>query len=121
MHPLGYWGFSHTSHSIGLVAPSINYAGVPGIYVLDRRSGAETSRNAVIPGARRTTLPALSSVGRTQARALGVAIRIDRQPRGTTIHARLREVEINVDIPLPPGHQSLAVVVPRSPAGFSTP
>ncbi len=116
-----YWGILAPRHFIGLVASSIDYVGVHGIYVLGRRSGAETSRSAVIPGARGTTFPELSGLGRADAPGLGVSIRIDQQQLGTTIHARARDAEINVEISLPPEHESLGVVVPWSPPDFSTP
>ncbi|MUM22241.1 DUF2804 family protein [Mycobacterium sp. CBMA271] len=34
------------------------------------------------------------------------------------MHARARDVEVNLDIPLPPDHESLGVVVPWSPTRF---
>ncbi|MCP2324019.1 hypothetical protein HDA40_002526 [Hamadaea flava] len=107
-----YWGIVTPEHIIGLVASSIDYAGVHGVYVLDRATGRETSTDAVVPLARGVVMPPRSGEGAASARGGGLSIDITQRPDGTTIHATARDVRLDVEIPLPPGHESLGVVVP---------
>src|SRR5215831_9088349 len=43
-----YWGIVTPGHIIGLVASSLDYAGVHGLYVLDRGTGREVTRDLVV-------------------------------------------------------------------------
>lgn len=47
-----YWGVTTPTHVVGIVASSIDYAGVHGLYVLDRATGEETVTDVVVPLAR---------------------------------------------------------------------
>ncbi|HTJ37787.1 MAG TPA: DUF2804 domain-containing protein [Dactylosporangium sp.] len=113
-----YWGIVTPTHIVGLVASSLDYAGVHGVYVLDRATGDELNHDAVVPFARGAELPALSGTGRVAARGSGLAIQIDQGPGGSVIHATAPGVEVDLDVPLPPDHQSLGVVVPWGPRRF---
>ncbi|MET7396484.1 DUF2804 domain-containing protein [Dactylosporangium sp. NPDC005572] len=106
-----YWGIVTPGHVIGLVASSLDYAGVHGVYVLDRATGQETVRDAVVPFARGATLGAFGSA---HVRGGGLSIDID----GSSIRATAPGVEVDVTVPLPPGHESLGVVVPWSTRRF---
>ena len=49
-----HWGVVTPTHILGLVASSLDYAGVQSLYLLDRRTGRETAAEAVVavgPGA----------------------------------------------------------------------
>ncbi|MFD6166003.1 DUF2804 domain-containing protein [Oerskovia sp. NPDC060287] len=109
-----YWGVVTPSHVIGVVASSIDYAGVHGLYVLDRATGEETATDVVVPLARGVVMPETSGAGRAEARAKKLAILIDQDPAGTRIRAASHDVSLDLTIPLPPGHESLGVVVPWS-------
>ncbi|RAO39160.1 hypothetical protein PSN13_00184 [Micromonospora saelicesensis] len=113
-----YWGIVTPQHIVGLVASSLDYAGVHGVYVLDRDSGTETKADVVVPLARGTVLPPHSGVGEVRAQGGGLAIRIAQRPDGTAISASAPGVRLEVDVPLPAGHESLGVVVPWSPTRF---
>ncbi|WP_222871231.1 DUF2804 domain-containing protein [Nonomuraea sp. PA05] len=113
-----YWGVVTPDHVIGLVASSLDYAGVHGLYVLDRATGEETSKDVVVPLARGTVMPERSGEGAASARANGLAIDIDQHPGGSTLRAVAPGVEVELDIPLPGGHESLGVVVPWGPGRF---
>ncbi|MEK8226076.1 DUF2804 family protein [Oerskovia sp. M15] len=52
-----YWGVVTPTHVIGVVASSIDYAGVHGLYVLDRATGEETATDVVVPLARVSSCP----------------------------------------------------------------
>ncbi|MEV0273433.1 DUF2804 domain-containing protein [Hamadaea sp. NPDC050747] len=113
-----YWGIVTPEHIIGLVASSIDYAGVHGVYVLDRATGRETTTDAVVPLARGVVMPPRSGEGTASAEGGGLSIAITQRPDGTTIHATARDVRLDVEIPLPEGHESLGVVVPWSDRRF---
>jgi Protein of unknown function (DUF2804) len=113
-----YWGIVTPEHIIGLVASSLDYAGVHGVYVLDRTTGRETSTDAIVPLARSTVFPTRSGEGEVSVRGGGLAIRISQRPDGTTIHATAAGVRLDLEVPLPEGHESLGVVVPWSRRRF---
>lgn len=113
-----YWGVVTPAHVIGIVASSIDYAGVHGIYVLDRATGAEVSKDAVVPLARGTVMPDRSGEGTARARGGSLAIDIRQSPGGTTLRAVAPGVEVDLEMPLPDGHESLGVVVPWGPRLF---
>lgn len=113
-----YWGIVTPGHIIGLVASSLDYAGVHGLYVLDRATGAEISRDAVVPLAIGAAFPGRSGAGTASVRGGGVRIDIHQGQAGTVIRAAAPGVELDVEVPLPEGHESLGVVVPWGPDRF---
>lgn len=113
-----YWGVVTPRHIIGLVASSLDYAGVHGVYVLDRETGEETARDAVVPFARGAAFPDRSGEGEAAVRGGGVAVGIRQRPGGTSLRAAARGVRIELEIPLPDGHESLGVVIPWSDTRF---
>lgn len=113
-----YWGITTPTHVVGLVVSSLDYAGVSGIYVLERATGREWTRDAVVPLARGVRLPERCGTGTTATDRGGVRIRIDAAPDGSTIRATAEGIEITLFVPLPPGHESMGVVVPWSERRF---
>lgn len=106
-----YWGVVTPGHVIGVVVSSLDYAGVHSLYVLDRATGEEVNTEAVVPLARGVTLPERSGVGPVTARG-PVTVAVDQRPDGTTLRATAGDVEVDLVMPLPAGHESLGVVVP---------
>ncbi|MFE6858288.1 DUF2804 domain-containing protein [Nocardia sp. NPDC057668] len=113
-----YWGIVTPNHIVGIVVSSLDYAGVHGIYVLDRETGEETVRDAVVPLARGTVMAERSGVGVTSARGGGVQIELREDETGSAIEASARGVRVSVRVPRPAGHESLGVVVPWSDRRF---
>ncbi|MEU7996283.1 DUF2804 domain-containing protein [Micromonospora sp. NPDC049060] len=113
-----YWGVVTPTHIVGLVASSLDYAGVHSLYLLDRATKAEIDRNAVVPFARGALFPPVSGAGAVRARGGGLSIDIDQAPSGTTIRATAPGLEVDLVVPLPAGHESLGVVVPWSTRRF---
>ncbi|SCG17028.1 Protein of unknown function [Micromonospora echinofusca] len=113
-----YWGVVTPTHVVGLVASSLDYAGVHSLYVLDRTTKVEIDRGAVVPLARGTTFPPVSGAGAVRARGGGLSIDIDQEAAGTTIRASAPGLEVDLVVPLPAGHESLGVVVPWSTRRF---
>ncbi len=107
-----YWGIVTPTHIVGLVASSLDYAGLYGVYVLDRATGEEIAKDAVVPFARGAVFPERSGVGVARVRGGGVAIELAQDPDGTSIRASAPGVDVDVRVPLPDGHESLGVVVP---------
>ncbi|MDF2846460.1 MAG: hypothetical protein K0R97_442 [Oerskovia sp.] len=109
-----YWGVMTPTHVVGIVSSSIDYAGVHGLYVLDRATGEETVTDVVVPLARGVVMPGRSGTGRVEARAKDLAIVIEQRPEATRLRAASHDVSLDLTVPLPPGHESLGVVVPWS-------
>lgn len=107
-----YWGIVSPTHMVGVTVSSLDYAGVHGVYVLDRATGEETTVDVVVPFARGVELPDRSGAGRTSARARGLRIRITDDPRGTHLVVDGPRVGLDVRFDRPEGHESLGVVVP---------
>lgn len=117
-----YWGVVTDSHVVGLTVAGLDYLANCALYVLDRRTGVETSRSGVTPfGSPRFrddpgdgTIHASAGPGPTR---VGVDID-DDDAAGTTaiaVHAKGVRVELEVTRP---GHDSLAVVVPWGETRF---
>ncbi|CND70978.1 Protein of uncharacterised function (DUF2804) [Mycobacterium tuberculosis] len=114
-----YWGIVTPRHIIGLVASSIDYAGVHGVWVLDRETGEEFAKDAVVPFARGAVFPDRSGAGEASVRGGGVAVGVRQSPSGSRVRALAPGVaDLDVEIPLPDGHESLGVVIPWGPRRF---
>ncbi|MGI5269065.1 DUF2804 domain-containing protein [Nonomuraea sp. CA-218870] len=113
-----YWGIVTPSHIVGVVASSLDYAGVHGLYVLDRAAGKEVRKDVVVPLARGTVMPDRSGQGAAVAEGSGLSIRITQTDAGASLRARAEGVEVDLELPLREGHESLGVVVPWSPRRF---
>lgn len=114
-----YWGIVTPRHIIGLVASSIDYAGVHGVWVLDRETGEEFAKDAVVPFARGAVFPDRSGEGEASVRGGGVAVGVRQNPSGSRVRALAPGVvDLDVEIPLPAGHESLGVVIPWGPRRF---
>jgi hypothetical protein len=113
-----YWGIVTPTHVVGVTLSSLDYAGVHGLYVLDRGSGVETVRDVVVPFARRVRLPEWSGQGIVSARSPSLAVRVENLTGdgggGARLRAAARGVRLDLFIPVPEGHESLGVVVPWS-------
>ena len=113
-----YWGIVTPAHVVGVTISSIDYAGVHGLYVLDRATGVETVRDAVVPLARGVSLPERSGSGAAAARSSALTVRIDNLSddgvAATRLRATARGVDLDLTMRVPDGHESLGVVVPWS-------
>ncbi|MFI5496013.1 DUF2804 domain-containing protein [Actinoplanes sp. NPDC051859] len=112
-----YWGVVTPSHIIGVVASSLDYAGVHSLYVLDRATGHETTAEATVPFARDAVFPPVSGTGRVSARGGGLSIDIDQDAAATTVRAHAKNIDLDLTIPHT-GHDVLGVVVGWSTTRF---
>lgn len=111
-----YWGVVTPRHVVGVVVSSLDYAGVHSLYVLDRETHRELTPEAVVPLTRGTRFPDVSGAGTASGLGPGLEITIDQQPDVTVIRARAKDLEL--DLRVGPGRESLGVVVPWSRRRF---
>jgi len=113
-----YWGILTPGHVVGLTISSLDYVGVHGIYVLDRRTGVETVHDLVIPAARGTVLPVRTGVGRAEVRTKKARIAFEEEGEGTWLRASAGDLSVAVLAVRPVSHECLGVVVPWSSRRF---
>jgi hypothetical protein len=113
-----YWGVVTPTHVVGLVLSSLDYAGVHSIYLLDRRTGREIVREAVVPLARGAVLPDRSGVGAASVRTGALSLEFAADGDTVTLQAVAEGVVVDLTVHRPPGQESLGVVVPWSPRRF---
>ncbi|MFC4051994.1 DUF2804 domain-containing protein [Actinomadura syzygii] len=114
-----YWGVVTPRHIVGLVASSLDYAAVQSVYVLDRATGEETGKDAVVPFARGAVFPDRSGAGEASVRGREMAVGVRQGRSGSRVRAVVPGVlDLDVRVPLPDGHESLGVVVPWSSRRF---
>lgn len=113
-----YWGVVTPSHIVGLTVSSLDYAGVHGLYLLDRATGAEQVHDAVVPFARGVVLPGRVGSGRAHGVGRSLTIELEHGPGTTSLRAAAPGVEIDLQVPDLPGHESLCVVIPWSSRRF---
>ncbi len=106
-----YWGVVTPRLCLGVVASSLDYAGVCSVWVLDRETGRTWSHEEVPPLAREVSLPA--GVG---GRALVEAGRLRIELDGGSVRATAPDVE--VDLAVGAGGECVGVVVPWSERRF---
>ncbi|HSN06475.1 MAG TPA: DUF2804 domain-containing protein [Candidatus Angelobacter sp.] len=113
-----YWGIVAPTHIVGLTVSALDYAGVQSVFVLDRASGEEIVRDAVVPLARGVVLPSRSGIERAHVAAGGLRIDLEETAEGTRLRAMTDEVDVDVVALRPAGRECLAVVVPWSDRWF---
>ncbi|MCC2318737.1 DUF2804 domain-containing protein [Cellulomonas chengniuliangii] len=113
-----YWGVMTPTHVIGLTVASLDYAAQHQLWVLDRATGEEVDRVAVVPFARGAVLPASLGGGPASARARGMEATITEGDCRTRLRARTDRVQVDLLSVVGENHESLGVVVPWSDRQF---
>lgn len=113
-----YWAVTTPDYVVALTVSSIDYAGVNGVWVLDRHTGEEVGQDVVTPFGRGVTLPGSLDRGPASLRSKSLAITIAPEESGTRLRARGKRVEFDILARLPEGHERLGVVVPWSDRRF---
>ncbi|MGO1974739.1 MAG: DUF2804 domain-containing protein [Propionibacteriaceae bacterium] len=113
-----YWGIVSPSHIITLMVTHLDFVGVHGVYILDRRTGVETTVDRTVPLGRRTSLPDRSGAGRVSVAAKDLQIEVDQEPEQSLLLAVGNDFRLELDLPVEPGRESLGVVVGWSPRLF---
>ncbi|USX46823.1 DUF2804 domain-containing protein [Dietzia kunjamensis] len=115
-----YWGIVTDRFVVGLTVAGLDYLANCAVYVLDRRTGEETTRSGIRPLHRPRfgddpgdgSLRAAAGVGVGR-----VGIEVDDDEGRTSIRAQARGLQVSLEVTRP-GHDSLAVVVPWSERRF---
>ncbi|TXH22456.1 MAG: DUF2804 domain-containing protein [Mycobacterium sp.] len=115
-----YWCVTTPTHLVAVTVSSLDYVGVNNIYFLEY-GGREVSCNSVLPLARGVKLP--TSLGDGPASARGaVTVDLTDGPDGTRIqfsgNTAQGPLTGDLTVTLPPGHETLGVVVPWSDRKF---
>jgi hypothetical protein len=112
-----YWAVLTPTHIVSLTVSSLDFAGVHGFWVRDRRTGVTIDRGRV-GGPWTATLPGSLGEGPASARMRGLEISITEEAGGTRLRASAEGLSVDVFAELPDGHESLAVVVPWTDRRF---
>lgn len=115
-----YWLVSSPTHSIALTVADIDYLGLTSIYLLEH-GGHDLTRTSMRPLAHGVHLP--QSLGTGPVTALGpVRARVHQTAQGTRLRFSCTTsqgpLSADLTLTLPPGHQSMNVVIPWSPTRF---
>ncbi len=116
-----YWCLMTPGHVVALTVSSLDYAAVHQVWVLDRATDTVIARDAVVPLAARTTLPAsLRDLAATPvaADAKDLSIRIDLVGDEVRLRARTDRVVLEAFVAQDPDHEALGVVVPWNDRRF---
>ena len=118
-----YWCVLAEDLAVSATYADVDYLGIADVWWADLRRGSKGGRSVTVPGAFGIALP--DRPGSEPLRYRGKALTLDLvdDAAGTTLSARWRERdgrdgELVVRVDLPPGHESLNVVIPWSDERF---
>lgn len=126
-----YWNVLTAGHILGVTVSHVDYLALHEVWLLDRESGEEIARSAIVPFGLGATLP--GSLGDGPARARAPRLRLDIEElagtgAGAEVGTRLRGAMPRLSFDLvaqrPAGHEAMGVVVPwrrRTRGGTSIP
>src|SRR5690606_36385813 len=107
-----YWAVTTPTHVVALVTSDIDYAGVHGIWLLDRRTGETISHDALALALPRVALPGTLGEGPVRTRTRRSRSAGDGADGGRRLRAGGARVRADAVADRPPGHESLGVGVP---------
>jgi hypothetical protein len=115
-----YWAILAGDFVVSAVYADVDYIGLADVWWADLASGRSGGRGVIVPLARGMRLPELSGEAPLQIERRGFALEIRDDAEGAThLRARWRERDgspaaLDAVVELPPGHESLNVVIPWS-------
>lgn len=107
-----YWCVTAPTHVLAVTVSDLDYAALHAVYVLGP-DGTESRASSLVP-LRRVGLPERSGAGPVTVRTRALSVALLPDPGGLTLRARTAEVDAEVRIERPDGHEALGVVVPWS-------
>ena len=118
-----YWAVLAGDLVVGLVYADIGYLGLASVWWGDLRTGETGGRDLARPFARGITLPDVPASAPLRVDDRHLSMRLADEPGGTHLAVRWREAdgadgELDVLVTMPPGHESLSVVIPWSERRF---
>lgn len=119
-----YWAILAGDLVVSSVYADVDYLGLADVWWVDLPSGRTGGRGIVVPGAIGITLPDVPGTAPLRVSRRAFRLEITDAPDGRTrLRARWRErdgtpAELDAHVDLPPGHESLNVVIPWSERRF---
>jgi len=118
-----YWCVTTRDHMLSLTYADVDYLGLASAVFLDFRARRWIERTVVVPLASGFALPDRVGGGDIEFERRGLALAMRERAGGTLLLATFRartgeRVEAEVLVALPPGHETLSVVVPWSERDF---
>lgn len=109
-----YWGIVTPRHVLGLTVSNISYAGVLGVYLLDRQTGKDAAHDAVV-SPKTVQLPPRCGQGMAVGKAKDFSIAVRHGVQSTAIEVIGPSLIADLEVDFPAGgagRDSLGVVVP---------
>jgi len=118
-----YWAVLTPTHACSITYADVDYLGIADLWWADLRSGRTGGRNVTVPGARGLDLPDRPGTEPLRFRSRRLALDLTDGADGTRLAATWTEADgrpgsLEVLVELPPGHESLNVVIPWSDDTF---
>lgn len=118
-----YWAILAGDHAISVTYADVDYLGIADVWWCHLPTGGTGGHAANVPGARGIALPDLPGSAPLTYRSSKLALDLVDDDAGTTITAAWTErdgtpARLEASIDLPPGHESLNVVIPWSDRRF---
>jgi hypothetical protein len=118
-----YWAILAGDVVVGIVYADVDYLGLAGVTWANLATGASGGRETGSPLSRGIALPDVPGTAPLRWRGGGLDLELVDDATGTTLRARWRERDgrqatLDAHVALPPGHESLNVVIPWSPRRF---
>jgi uncharacterized protein DUF2804 len=118
-----YWCVTTDTHLLSLTYADVDYLGVVDVWLLDYATRTVVERGTFVPFAKGFALPETVGGGEMRYESAELRLGIREESGGTRLLAGLRTrsgVVLDADllVALPPGHETLNVVIPWSDARF---
>lgn len=113
-----YWCVTSDTHLVSVTYADIDYLGLIGVWFLDYASGRTASKNLVVPFGIGFSQPETVGGADISWSGLGLDLAMTETSAATRLCASFRDVDMDIDIGKPPGHESLNVLVPWSDSRF---
>jgi hypothetical protein len=118
-----YWAILADEVVVALTYADVDYLGIVTVWWCDLDSRDTGGRQATVPLARGIRLPDLPGTSPLTFRSRHLGVEVVDDACGTTLTARWRERDgtlgrLDAAVSLPPGHESVNVVIPWSPTRF---
>ncbi|HQR79739.1 MAG TPA: DUF2804 domain-containing protein, partial [Actinomycetota bacterium] len=113
-----YWCVQAPDWALAVTVSHIDYLALHQVFFVDFTTGEEIDTSTIAPFARGPVLPDRSGAGPARARTKHLSIDLIPNTAGLRLVAHTDRVDADVQITRPPGHESMAVVIPWSEKRF---
>jgi hypothetical protein len=118
-----YWAVLTPTHALSVTYADVDYLGIADVWWVELRTGRSGGRNRTVPGATGLRLPDRPGTEPLRAAARHQVLDLTDDAQGTRLSAAWTEADgtpgrLDVVVDLPPGHESLNVVIPWSDRTF---